>query len=211
MNFGLLVTAALLGVTHAAEPDHVAGVVGLTGDTARSNAAVVGACFATGHAVLVVVWLGLATLVFDRLPALTSAFGATALGAVLLFTGGLLAADALRSRQTDGHAHAHPVLARTDGGTRRLLAFGIVGALFTLSPPLTMLGFVTAVVPTAGAGGAWLAVAAYAVAIVLAMSTIGAVGSTAVRWLGGRNERYAVAGKLVAALVLVSLGISTLV
>lgn len=213
MDIGLLATAALLGVAHAIEPDHVAGIVGLVGDAGRSRAALVGACFAVGHAALVVVWLAVATLVLDSLPAVAGAFGDAALGVVLLVTAGLVAWDAQRAlrRGAHGHAHAAPLLARADGGTGRLLAFGVVGALFTLSPPVTMLGFVTGVLPTAGATGAWLTVAAYTVAIAATMATVGAVGSTAVGWLGARNERFAAGGKLVAALALAALALSTLV
>lgn len=212
MDIGLLATAVLLGATHAIEPDHVAGIVGLAGDASRSRAALVGACFAAGHAALVVCWLGVATLVLDSFPAVASSVGDTALGAVLLVTAGLVAFDAYRALRADGHGHSHagPLRVRADGGTARLLAFGVVGALFTLSPPVTMLGFVTGVLPTAGAAGAWLAVGAYTVAIVVAMATVGVAGSTAVRWLDTRSTRLAVAGKLTAAIALAVLGVVTL-
>jgi hypothetical protein len=215
MELGLLATAVLLGVSHAVEPDHVAGIVGLAGDAGRSRAAVVGAAFATGHAALVVLWLAVATLVLESAPAVFEGVGETALGAVLLVAAGVVAWDAGRTlRAEESHHHGHPhsgtVLARADGGTGHLLAFSLVGALFTLSPPVTMLGFVTAVLPTAGPSGAWLAVLAYTGSIVVAMATIGALGSSAVRWLGTHDVRFAAAGKAVAALALAGLGVSTL-
>lgn len=213
MNSGLIATAALLGVTHAIEPDHLAGIVGLAGDANRTRGALVGACFGAGHATLVVGWLGVATLMFDGLPPFVATAGDTALGAALLVTAGVVVADAYRSTRSGGHGHAHgrPLLARADGGTSRLLAVGIVGALFTLSPPLTMLGFVTGVLPTVGSAGAWATVGGYTVAIVLTMASVGAAGSTAVQWLGTRRERYAVAVKLAAAFILATLGVSVLV
>ena len=213
MDLGLVVTAALLGVTHAVEPDHVAGIVGLGGESGRQRAAVVGAAFAAGHAVLVVGWLTVATLVLGAFPAAIERVGDTALGGVLLLTAVTVAWDARRTLRADAthrHSHPSPVLARADGGTGRLLVVGLVGALFTLSPPLTMLGFVTAVLPTAGPAGAWLAVAAYTGSIVATMATVGVVGSTAVGWLGTHDVRYVAAGKVLAALVLAALGVSTL-
>lgn len=213
MNPGLLATAALLGVTHAIEPDHLAGVVGLAGDASRIRGALVGACFGAGHATLVVGWLGVATLLFDGLPPFVATAGDTALGVALLVAAGVVVADAYRSTRASGHGHTHGrhLLARADGGTSRLLAVGLVGALFTLSPPLTMLGFVTGVLPTVGPAGAWATVGAYTVAIVLTMASIGATGSIAVQWLGTRRERYTVAVRLAAAVALATLGVSMLV
>ena len=62
--------------------------------------------------------------------------------------------------------------------TRRFLRTGVVGALFTLSPPLSMIAFASAVVPDYGGVAAALIVLAYAVAISVTMGTVGAlVGS----------------------------------
>ena len=51
-----LATAAVLGVMHAVEPDHVAGIASVFDRYETSHrSALVGACFALGHVALVVV------------------------------------------------------------------------------------------------------------------------------------------------------------
>lgn len=50
-----LTTPGLLGVTHAVEPDHVAGISSLTSEYADARlSALVSACFSLGHVALVV-------------------------------------------------------------------------------------------------------------------------------------------------------------
>ncbi|MFB6127339.1 MAG: hypothetical protein ABEJ79_08635 [Halolamina sp.] len=70
---------------------------------------------------------------------------------------------------------------------------GAVGSLFALSPPVSMLVFVSAALPTAGPGGAVVGVAAYAVAITATLAVVGSgVGSVAaVADAGGRRLRAA--------------------
>lgn len=142
MDSGVIATAALLGASHAVEPDHLAGIVEVSGGADGTRGAAVGAWFALGHVVLVV---------------------------------------------------------------------GLVGAAFTLSPPLTMLGFLTVVLPRVGPAGVGMAVGTYAVAIVATMAAVGVVGGTAVGSLGGLDRRLAATGKLAAACVLAGLGVATLV
>jgi ABC-type nickel/cobalt efflux system permease component RcnA len=61
---------------------------------------------------------------------------------------------------------------------RRFLRTGAVGALFTLSPPLSMIAFASGVMPDHGGGGMALIVLAYAASITVAMGAVGAlVGS----------------------------------
>ena len=56
---GALVTASVLGVTHAVEPDHVAGIASLTGRFGDARlSALVGVWFSLGHVALVVGWRG---------------------------------------------------------------------------------------------------------------------------------------------------------
>ena len=54
------------------------------------------------------------------------------------------------------------------------LGTGIVGALFTLSPPLSMIAFAATLFPQYGADTVLLAVLTYALSITLTMSLVGA-------------------------------------
>lgn len=225
---GTILAAALLGGTHAAEPDHVAGIVSLAADADRTRAAVVGACFAVGHVLLVLVWIALGTLALSRLPAtgtLTS-FGSAALGTALL---SVAAVTALRGRRRlrgapeddrgHGHAHCHARSPRssaptvTDGGHRRVheyLTVGTVGAAFTLSPPLSMLAFVTGVLPTTSTGDVLAVVGAYAVGIGVVMTVIGAVSGTAFDALSRYGDRTHASVQLLAASATGLLGVAVL-
>lgn len=89
-EIGLLVAAATLGVTHAIEPDHVAGITALTHEAGDPRlSALVGGCFATGHVVLVVVWIGLATAIFGttEFPAVYEQAGLVLVGVILTALG----------------------------------------------------------------------------------------------------------------------------
>lgn len=212
MDGGIVATALFLGVTHAVEPDHIAGILGLAGDADRGRAALLGAQFGVGHALLVAAWVAAAMFLVGAIPPVADAAGDTVLGMVLLGTAGYVTLGSLRDIAGDDsgvdHRHVGPALARADGGG--IPTVGILGAMFTLSPPATMLGFITGVLPTAGPTVAWLAVGAYAAAIVAVMAAVGAAGSTVVRRFGGRHGRYAVVGRLLAALALGWLGVVTL-
>jgi hypothetical protein len=65
-----------------------------------------------------------------------------------------------------------------------------VGALFTLSPPLSMIAFAGTLFPTFGFEVVGLAVVAYAVSITLAMGTIGAGISTIFRFSERHGRAY---------------------
>lgn len=214
MDSGVIATAALLGASHAVEPDHLAGIVGVPGGAGGTRGAAVGAWFALGHVVLVVGWVVLGTVVLDGLPEGIGRLGDGILAVVLLATGTLVGRDGVRTYRatTPGrHDHVAPLLARTDGGSDQFLVVGLLGAAFTLSPPLTMLGFLTVVLPRVGPAGVGMAVGTYAIAIVATMTAVGVVGGTAVGSLGGLDRRLAGTGKLGAACVLAGLGIATLV
>lgn len=214
MDLGVVATAALLGATHAVEPDHLAGIVGVSGAAGGPRGATVGAWFAAGHVALVAGWLALGTVLLDGLPAGTGPVGDATLGLVLLATGTLVGRDAVRTYRATvrgrGHDHAPPFPARADGGSVRFLGVGLVGAAFTLSPPLTMLGFLTGVLPRVGATGAWAAVGTYAVVIVTTMAAVGAVGGAGVGSLASHDRRLAAGGKAAASCVLAGLGVATL-
>ncbi|MFT4880051.1 MAG: nickel/cobalt exporter [Natronomonas sp.] len=236
---GALVTAGVLGVTHAIEPDHVAGISSLSSryDDARLSA-LVGVCFSAGHVMLVVAWLTLASLVLGQpsfpeslttLSTLTVTVLLAAFGLLLTVQGYRAAA---RTHTRDGHGdggdgdyphqhkreqthhddhdghprgagaadpHLHFPLVDShshDHTTRAYLKTGLVGALFTLSPPLSMMAFAGTLLSTYGPGVVALAVLAYAASITLTMGAVGAGVGTALR-LFGRNRRASAAVRVV--------------
>ena len=199
---GALVTAGLLGVTHAVEPDHVAGISSLSVDSRRS--ALAGACFSLGHVALVVAWLAVAYALLGRtsFPAAVDTLGTVAVGVLLGSLGAAMTVGGLRGVvRTDEHdhgelTHSHPHLRLPlpgvgdddhDHSARSYLATGLVGALFTLSPPVSMLVFASTLLPTHGGGVVGLAVLTYALAITATMSAVGAgVGAVFQRTEGRR-------------------------
>lgn len=217
---GAVLTAGVLGVTHAIEPDHVAGIASLTGrygDARRS--ALVGACFSAGHVALVVAWLAITFLLHRRTEfgPLYDRIGTVGAGVLLGALGVAMALAGLRTalyrHEHGGEPHFHlrlPFLPNPDhsahpGTARSYLRTGLLGALFTLSPPLSMIAFVSTVFPRYGGGAVGVAVATYAVGITATMSLIGAgVGGLfgASETLGPRTYGSAqfVAGVLVAGL-----------
>jgi hypothetical protein len=216
LQTGFLVGAAGLGVTHAIEPDHVAGVAALTteeGDT-RSGA-LVGACFALGHVALVVGWIAAGTVIAGSFPAVLDRFGGVAVGVALCALAGLLAFRALTTRRRHAHggeSHTHTFL-RTEGtdhghGVRNYLTLGVVGAAFTLSPPVSMIAFLAA------AGGSSVAllpaVAAYGVAIVATMTALGAGAGTTVERLRAVDPRVYAAAQGAVAVIALGLGVRVL-
>ena len=222
---GALLTAGVLGVTHAIEPDHVAGIASLTGrygDTRLS--ALVGACFSAGHVALVMVWLSVGYLLLGRteFPAVFDRIGTVGVGVLLGALGGLLVLGGVRrvayahtrlpllggSGHTDGdpgddaaHAHDHTV--------RAYLKTGVVGALFTLSPPLSMMAF-SATLYSANPGLVALAVAAYAVGITLTMSALGAGVGVAFEAASELNVRVYGGAQTLAGVLVVGLAVSLL-
>lgn len=199
VGVGLVLTAGVLGITHGIEPDHVAGVTALThkaGDARLS--ALVGGCFAVGHALLVVAWIAGAYLLFGTtsFPGYLETVGMTVVGTLLALLSLYLGVSGTRKllhrhehdHSDDGeHAHFHlhlPFDVRSDrkhGHKHTVfeyLKIGVVGALFTLSPPLSMILFSSTLFPQYGASAVALAVVVYAVAITVTMSLVGAgVGS----------------------------------
>lgn len=211
---GILLSAALLGFTHGIEPDHVAGVTALASDGGPRRAGVVGACFAVGHVALVAVWVAVGSTVVGGLPvAPLDGFGNTALGLVLLAVALVTVRAGLGSLRGRDDARVGAALVDRRGrpdSVRGYLAVGLVGALFTLSPPLSMLAFVTGVLPTAGPAGAWAAVLAYAAAIVATMAGAGLVAGGAFDALDARGARPHGAGQLLAGGAVGALGLLVL-
>lgn len=216
---GTVVTAGVLGVAHAVEPDHVAGIASLTAryDDAKLSA-LVGACFGAGHVALVVCWLGIGSLLLGRtgFPAAIDAVGTVGVAVLLgvlgaaLATGGLRRAVSAHTHGGEGHARTHvrfPVVGDPPNHhhtTRWSLQTGAVGALFALSPPLSMIVF-SSTLPAAGPELVAVAVGAYAVAIAGTMSALGAgagavFGRTADLDVRVHGAAQAVTGVLVVGL-----------
>lgn len=223
---GALATAGVLGVTHAIEPDHVAGISSLTSQYGDSRlSAVVGACFSLGHVALVIVWLGVGYLLLGAtsFPPVFDLIGTAGVVVLLGLLGGLLTVGGVRSivhaHEHDhgdrSHSHPHLHLAVLDPHTRggsdhdhehgvsRYLATGLVGALFTLSPPLSMIAFSSTLIPQYGASVVALAVAAYALAITTTMSAIGAGVGSVLGFADGNPLAYGALRAACGCLVIV--------
>lgn len=249
VGVGLLLTAGALGITHGIEPDHVAGITALTHEAGDPKlSALVGGCFATGHALLVVLWIALAYLLFGTtsFPAVYEQFGMLFVGILLsllsLYLGitgtrkllhrhghdhgkGLHAhyhvhlpasirpstpdrdgdGDVDRIEQESHGAHAH------DHGVVEYLKIGTVGALFTLSPPVSMIAFIS--VAMSESGGALLVgvVATYAVSIVATMAAIGGGAGSLFRFSKARGERFHAISQVVASVLVLAFAVNLLV
>ena len=223
VGLGLLVSAGVLGVTHGIEPDHVAGITALTHEAGDPKlSALVGACFAIGHAMLVVLWIAIATVVFEAtsFPPLLEQVGLLVVGVVLALLSlylGLSGTRRLLHRHEhehgDGvhaHVHAHIPISTHDHsaehgahthehGVFEYLKIGTVGALFTLSPPVSMIAFISVVMSKQGGGLVFLTVAAYTIAIVSTMAVIGGGAGSLFNATKRRGETYHATFQLVAA------------
>ncbi|WP_435128720.1 hypothetical protein [Halobaculum sp. D14] len=190
---GVFAAAAVLGVTHGFEPDHAAGISALTDDAdGWRHAGFVGGSFALGHVLVVVAWVGLLTAI-DRtaVPAagVVDTVGTLFAGTVLVAVALLLATTGTRRlrglpphptpagasgpvSRTIAYAHTH-VHGHDHDTTRDYLRTGIVGSLFALSPPVSMLALVSVVLPTAGLGATGVSVGVYALALTASMLLVG--------------------------------------
>lgn len=233
LGSGLVVTALVLGFTHGLEPDHVAGITALTqeADSPRLSA-LVGAIFGVGHALLVAVWIVVADTVLDttNFSAHLEQFGLLIVGITLAVLSLYLGVTGIRrlvhrhphEHGSDRHAHYHlhlPFVDRSEGNTRgqdgpiehdhdhtvgEYLKIGVVGALFTLSPPVSMLAFISVTLAdgTSALIGAVLGV--YTVTIVATLAVVGAGAGTVVSATRRAGERvHAAFQVLVSAVILV--------
>ena len=216
-------TAGLLGVTHAVEPDHVAGIASLTGEYGDSRlSALVGACFSLGHVALVVAWLAVAWALLGRteFPPVFDAVATVGVGAVLGLLGVAMALGGFRAVVRAGehdhgdrtHSHPHlrlplPGLDPTDHGhnAAAYLRTGLVGALFTLSPPVSMIVFAATLLPDFGGGVVALAVFAYGVAITATMSAVGAGAGAVLSATRQWDSRLHAAARVVAGVAVAAL------
>ncbi|MEF8786640.1 MAG: hypothetical protein V5A45_11960 [Haloarculaceae archaeon] len=224
---GLLLTAGALGVTHGIEPDHVAGITALTHEAGRPKlSALVGGCFAAGHTILVVLWIAVAYLLFETtsFPAVFEQLGLLLVGlllSVLSLSLGIIGTRKLLHRHEHDHGdslHAHYhmhlptwfTLSRDDDGhshdhsVRSYLKIGTIGALFTLSPPVSMIAFISVSMSESNAALLVGVVAAYAVSITVTMTVIGGGAGSVFRFSKVKGEQFhAVSQIIVSAVVLV--------
>lgn len=196
---GLMAAAGIIGVTHAIEPDHVAGISAVTDGSDSRLSALVGACFGLGHVVLVVAWIVGAWLLLGvtTFPPVLETVGLVVVGVVLVGLSVVLGASAANrlvhrhehrhGGTTHAHFHLHGLGRRRhvghdhDHSVVEYLKAGTLGALFTLSPPVSMIVFITVVLANASVALVVPVVVAYAVSITAAMSLIGYGAGTAFR------------------------------
>lgn len=222
---GLVTTALLLGITHGLEPDHVAGITALTQDAADPRrSAVVGGLFGLGHALFVVVWIAGAYLVFDTtsFPPAYEQVGLLLVGVVLALLSLSLGLSGLRrlvhrhEHEHDGDRHAHfhvhlPVGDLPDHEHRHTLreyvTVGIVGALFTLSPPVSMIAFVSLTLAERSSPLLVGIVAVYTAAIVATLGVVGGSSGTIVRVIQARGERVHAAFQVVVSVLVLAVAV----
>lgn len=235
----LLITAGVLGITHGIEPDHVAGITALTHEASEPKlSALVGGCFAAGHAALVVLWILIAYLLFGTtsFPAVFELIGMLFVGIMLSLLGlylGITGTGELVHRHGHDHGdgfhvryHVHlPVSIRSattdrnethgthdhDHGVVEYLKIGTVGALFTLSPPVSMIAFIS--VAMSQSDGSFLvgAVATYSVAIIVTMALIGGGAGSLFRLSKAKGERFHAISQVVASVLVLTFAINLLV
>lgn len=230
----VLLTAGVLGVTHGIEPDHAAGIASLTARNGSSKlSAIVGMCFAAGHVLLVVLWTGTAYLLFESVSSSGPLeLLATILpGTTLVFMGGLITVVGVRSlvsghgrehesgEKEPSHFHFHlhipfsdrdPIPEATayphEHTIGEYLKMSFVGALFAISPPLSMIAFVSVIVSNTGTADVVSAVLVYAVAIGFTMSLIGGGIGTFFAVTKRRSERIQATVQAVSGVSILAFG-----
>lgn len=237
---GLLVTASALGVTHGIEPDHMAGITALTHEAGDPKlSALVGGCFAAGHAILVVLWIALAYFLFGTtsFPPVFEQVGLLFVGTILSLLSLYLGITGMRkllhkhrhdhSDSSHTHFHIHlPASIRPETyrhgehansehshghGVGKYLKIGTIGALFTLSPPVSMIAFVS--VAMSGSSGTYMVgiVVTYAVSIVATMAAIGGGAGSLFRLSKSKGERFHALSQVAASVLVLALAVNLLV
>ncbi len=234
VGLGLFVSAGVLGVTHGIEPDHVAGITALTHEASDPKlSALVGGCFAIGHALLVVLWIVIAYLLFGAtsFPPMLEQLGLLVVGSILALLSLYLGVSGTRRLlhrhehdHGDGrHAHVHvhlPISARSgsddhgdhghEHGVLEYLKIGTVGALFTLSPPVSMIAFISVVMSNRGGPLVAAVVAAYTVSIVVTMAVIGGGAGSLFRFTKQKGAHYHAIFQIVAAVLVLAVALTLL-
>ena len=235
---GLFLTAGILGLTHGIEPDHVAGITALTHDAGDPKlSALVGGCFAVGHAILVVLWIALAYILFGvtSLPPVFEQFGLLFVGIMLsvlsLYLGVTGTRKLLHKHEHDHgdrlhtHFHIHLPSSIQPGasghsehsyghdhghGVVEYLKIGTVGALFTLSPPVSMIAFVSVAMSESGETVMIGIVAVYAVSIIATMAVIGGSAGSLFRLSKAKGERFHAISQIVASMLVLAFAVNLL-
>jgi len=238
IGVGLFLTAGILGLTHGIEPDHVAGITALTHDAGDPKlSALVGGCFAVGHAILVVLWIALAYVLFGAtsFPPVFEQFGLLFVGIMLsvlsLYLGVTGTRKLLHKPEPDHgdrpHTHFHIHLPSSiqpeasghsehshghdhDHGIVEYLKIGTVGALFTLSPPVSMIAFVSVAMSESGGTVMVGIVAVYAVSIIATMAAIGGGTGSLFRLSKGKGRRFHAISQIVASMLVLAFAVNLL-
>lgn len=226
-TLSVLLTAGGLGIAHAIEPDHVAGITSVTGgEEGTRRSATIGAAFAVGHVVLVATWVGAAYLVLQRMqrksfPTGIESVGITVSGVVLAALGTAMAVQGLRTvvhrhlhlHEEHDHEHLHTHLPLLDGGHEGhdhtavgYLKTGLVGALFTLSPPVSMMAFISVVLPNVSPATVLAAILVYGAGITAAMGLVGAGVGSLFHRLSERGELFHAYTQVAASMLVIGIG-----
>lgn len=221
-------TASVLGITHGIEPDHVAGITAITHQRGNLKlSTLVGACFAAGHAALVLIWITFTYLLVGAtsFPPVFEQFGTLVVGVILLILGfylGITSMNKIIKKRKHKHSnglhspyHSHlPVPIQLEIGNINnhrdnrsvvdLLKIGMVGALFTLSPPVSMIAFISVTMSEKGETFAVGVAAAYTVSIIVTMAVIGSIAGAMFRFSKAKGEYiHAITQAAASVLVLV--------
>lgn len=202
--------------------------------------ALVGGCFGLGHAVLVVVWIAVVALLLGTttVPAVFEQVGMLVVGVVLSVLGLSLGVSGTRKLvhkhghdHGDGfhvHYHVHlPTRPRSiaeheeeaedvhgdhghDHGVIAYLKIGVVGALFTLSPPVSMIAFISVLMSQGGGTLIVGVVAVYTTTIVATMTLIGGGAGTLIGVSKARGERFHTISQLVVSGLVLVVGLHLL-
>lgn len=103
-----------------------------------------------------------------------------------------------------GHEHEH------EHTVAEFLKLGVVGALFTLSPPLSMIAFVSLTLAEADMLGTALVVATYAAGITATMTAVGGGAGALFGATKARGARAHAAAQLVTAAAVLGIGVHLL-
>lgn len=225
---GLLLTAGALGITHGIEPDHVAGITALTHEAGDPKlSALVGGCFAAGHAALVVLWITIAYLLFGTtsFPVVFKQFGLLFVGIILSLLSLYLGITGMRKlfhkhehdHGEGPHAHYHvhlPALIRPeteghgehshDHGVIEYLKIGTIGALFTLSPPVSMIAFISVTMADSNSAFMTGVVVVYTATIIATMAIVGGGAGTLFRLSKAKGERFHAISQVVASVLVLA-------
>jgi hypothetical protein len=193
--------------------------------------ALVGGCFAAGHVALVVIWIVLAYVLLGTtaFPPIFEQFGLLLVGIVLSLLGlylGITGTRKLIHRHAhnhcdESHVHYHlhlPLSIRTranhhgshvDGlgehshrhGVLEYLKIGFVGALFTLSPPVSMLAFTSVALAETDVALLPGVVVVYGVTIIATMTLIGGGAGALFRVSTTRGQHFHAVSQVVASVL----------